>query len=658
MISQANIGPATPMGATLIAGGATFRVWAPAATAVYLNGTFAGTDVWTKDASAGQLMVRQDDGRWTGFVAGANSGDEYKYYVVGTGSVGYKRDPYARELSTDPAYPSCNCVLRPSGADFPWTDGAFATPDFSNMILYQLHVGVFNSAAGQVGTFLDVALKAGYLAALGINVLQPLPIDECKTLPTEGYNGTDYFSPDMPYVVPAANLGPYVAAINVLRAAKGAAALSTVNVAAAPDQLRALIDLCHLYGIAVVFDVVYNHAGGFEGDDESLFFWDRQPAGDNNNSQYFTDVGYVGGLSFALWNADVRGFLIDSARYYADEFHIDGIRYDQVSDLIANGGQGGLEFARDVSGTMRFLHPRWVQNAEYWPVNPNAVASSSSGGDGFDVTQHDALRIAIRGAISQASYGAPAPVNMTAIAQALYPPWFPHGWQAVPCVENHDIVRVGAQPRIPALADGSSHRSWYARSRSRVAMSLLLTAPGIPQIFMGQEFLEDKQWSEDEKAPNRISWDVLDSGDTSMSDFLRFTQDAIRLRWQQPALRGDFVNAFHVHDQNRIVAFQRLDYAGGADVIVVASLNDSTYYGYEIGFPSDGTWLEVFNSDVYDNWVNPVVAGNGGSVLADASRPMHGFAASASIVIPANGVIAFARGAPAGPLTGKGTQHA
>jgi 1,4-alpha-glucan branching enzyme len=174
-------------------------------------------------------------------------------------------------------------------------------------------------------------------------------------------------------------------------------------------------------------------------------------------------------------------------------------------------------------------------------------------------------------------------------------------------------------------------------------MALLLTAPGIPQLFMGQEFLEDKQWNEDENAPNRIYWGGLDSGDTSMVDFLRFTQDAIRLRWRQPALRGDFVNAFHVHDQNRVVAFQRLDYAGGRDVIVVASFNDSTFYGYDIGFPSAGTWLEVFNSDVYDNWVNPIVAGNGGSIVADGSRPMHGFAASATIVIPANGVVVFAR---------------
>ena len=197
---------------------------------------------------------------------------------------------------------------------------------------------------------------------------------------------------------------------------------------------------------------------------------------------------------------------------------------------------------------------------------------------------------------------------------------------------------------MPALADGSNHESWYARSRSRLATGLLLTAPGIPQIFMGQEFLEDKQWSWNPNASaNLIWWHGLDPGiDRSRADHLRFTQDLIRLRWNQPALRGDNVNAFHVHDQNRIVAFHRWLDGAGKDVIVVATLAEATWYNYAIGFPSSGPWIEVFNSDVYDNFVNPVVAGNGGGILASGG-PLHGFAASADIVIPANGVVVFAR---------------
>ena len=79
--------------------------------------------------------------------------------------------------------------------------------------------------------------------------------------------------------------------------------------------MKALVDVFHVYGIAVLLDVVYNHAGGGF-DDASIYFFDRQPTGDNNRSLYFTDQGYVGGLVFAYWNADVRQFLIDNAAFY------------------------------------------------------------------------------------------------------------------------------------------------------------------------------------------------------------------------------------------------------------------------------------------------------------------------------------------------------
>jgi 1,4-alpha-glucan branching enzyme len=160
---------------------------------------------------------------------------------------------------------------------------------------------------------------------------------------------------------------------------------------------------------------------------------------------------------------------------------------------------------------------------------------------------------------------------------------------------------------------------------------------------MGQEFLEDKQWSWDPQSPNLLYWEGLNGGtDGAMVNHLRFTQDLIRLRWNQPALRGDNVNPFHVHNQNRVIAFHRWLEGEGRDVVVVATLAQTTWYNYNIGFPGDGFWAEVFNSDVYDSWVNPIVAGNGGGITA-SGPPMHGLPASASIVIPANGFVIFAR---------------
>src|SRR5262249_31082911 len=127
-----------------------------------------------------------------------------------------------------------------------------------------------------------------------------------------------------------------------------------------------------------------------------------------------------------------------------------------------------------------------------------------------------------------------------------------------------------------------------------------------------------------------------------MVDQLRLSQDLIRQRFRQPALRGSRFRVFHIHNQNRILAFHRWLDGLGRDVIVVASLNDTTFYNYWIGFPTAGRWLEIFNTDVYDNWVNPTVVGNGGAVEA-IEAPLHGFKASCGIVIPANAVVVFAK---------------
>jgi 1,4-alpha-glucan branching enzyme len=694
MISQANCTPATPMGATLLSGqglpgpGATFRVWAPRASAVYLNGVFNGTP---RTGQTPDLLFAKDaNGYWSGFLPDAAEGDTYLFYVVGPGSSGTKRDPYARELANDPAtpFPICPAIIRSANA-YPWHDAAFRTPDFADMVVYQLHIGTYApSAPGRASTFLDVLENIPYLAALGVNVVQPLPVYEEEDSPSQGYpglgyQGADLYSPEFDYTVyDAAALAGYLTTINRLLAAKGFAPMTLADITPAVAQMRAMVDLLHVYGIAVCFDVVYNHAGGWSqtydvptsvapsgvihGDDESLYFWDRaiatnsSGAYDNNQSLYFTDQGFVGGLSFALWNADVRGFLRNNALGHLQELHADGFRYDEISMLLSMNNASGWEFCKDLTEAVRAVNPRALQNAEYWPAEFGAptelmVSPVNSGGLGFDAVQHDGLRETIRSAIGQAAQGAGASVEMSGIARSLWPTGIAHSWQTVPCVENHDIVKLGEQPRVPALADGSNQRSWYARSRTRVAMALLLAAPGIPQLFMGQEFLEDKQWCPDPRSPAHLIWwgglAPAANGratDPAMADHLHFTQAAIALRNSQPALRAEGLNVFYTSDADRVIAFQRWVPGIGRDVVVVATLSESTWGSYQLGFPSAGRWVEVFNSDAYDSCnangvlVNPQVAGNDGGITADGP-PLHNQPTSASIVIPANSVVVFAK---------------
>jgi 1,4-alpha-glucan branching enzyme len=689
MISQANCSADTPMGATLLVDqgmvgpGATFRAWAPRATAVYLSGMFDGMSMTGQTDEL--LMVKDANGYWSGYMASAREGDWYRFYVVGEGSSGYKRDPYARELANNPLlpFPVCPAMIR-SPKEYPWHDAGFRAPDYSDMVIYQLHIGTYAPASpGWASTYLDVVEKIEYLVALGVNVVQPLPVYEMEDSPSLGYpglgyQGSDLFSPALDYAVyHQDSLAKYLVTINRLLAAKGFAPMTMADITPGYGQMKAMVDLLHVYGIAVAFDVVYNHAGGWggtytvptsvaangvlQGDDCSIYFWDRAntagPGGgyDNNQSLYFTGDGFVGGLSFALWNADVRGFLLNNARFHLEELHADGFRYDEISMLLAMNSASGWEFSKELTVAVRAENPRALQNAEYWPGEfgapaPLMVTDVGDGGLGFDAVQHDGLRNAIRSAVGQAADGASAAVWMTGIAEALWPAGFAQAWQTIPCVENHDIVKEGEQPRVPALADGSNARSWYARSRTRVAMGLLLMAPGIPQLFMGQEFLEDKQWCPDPRTSDHLIWwgglaAAAGGGavDPAMANHLKFTQDVVALRMRLPALRGEGLNVFYTSDADRVIAFQRWVEGVGEDVVVVATLSETTWWGYQIGFPSAGRWVEVFNSDVYDNWVNPMVAGNAGGVTADGVG-MHGLASSASVVIPANGFVVFVKG--------------
>ena len=629
------------MGATLTPAGTTFRVWAPKAHSVTVRGSFNN---WTDHP-----LVAIADGHWFAIIPGVRAGDEYKFHVVGDGSHGPKRDPYAREIAFDPPWPHSNCTVTRRD-DFPWHDAAFQPARFKDLVLYQLHVGAFSAtdASGRdvrvlrPGRFLDVLFRLEHLDALGVNAVQFLPIQEFGTARSLGYNGTDYFSPEMDYAVPPADpeFPRYVAEANRLLVAKGLPPYGPAALESQTAQLMAIVDLFHVYGIAVIFDAVYNHAGGEFGD-ESLYFFDRQVPGDQNRSLYFIDQGWAGGLVFAFWKREVRQFLIDNAAALMDEYHIDGFRFDEVTVIDRHGG---WTFLQDLTDTLRHLKPDAILIAEYWADQRAVVRPRTEEGAGFDAVVAGGLRGAIRQAVAQASRGGEARVDLGAVAAALIPE-HDAAWRSVQHLENHDIVRINnetdREPRIAALADPSNPRSWYGRSRSRVANGLLLTAPGIPMLFMGQEFLEDKYWSDnpDFFADTLIWWEGLET-ERAMQDHVRFIRDLIDVRRQLAALRSDHISTYHVNDSNRVLACHRWT-DDGDDVVVIATLREETWRHYDLGFPRPGVWREMFNSDVYDGSFNPPVVGSGGR-LDVAGPPRDGFAQSATVMIPANGLLVLA----------------
>lgn len=639
------------MGATAWHDGTGFRTWAPNAhtVAVITGDLLAAAQTPACRPDLQDLLLPLGDGSWGGFVTGLRDGDPYMFFVDGPGSIGWKRDSFARELTLTPPFPDSFCVVRDPEA-YPWHDQGWHPPAFSDLIIYQLHIGTWwaqDDAGNDVratrgGTFLDAVEQLGHLRRLGVTAIQLLPVQEFETSFGLGYNGVDYFSPEGQYVLPPPAIPGKLAAINAMLASFGKPALTAPQLEPGIAQLKCLVDLCHLHGIAVILDLVYNHAGGGF-DDHSLWFYDRQVNGDQNHSLFFTDQGWAGGQIFAYWNQWVAQFLIDNARYFLNEYRIDGIRYDEVRVIENNGGR---EVCQHLTETVRATNPAAIQIAEYWnPDRPSAIRPPPEG-LGFDAELGDGLRDALRDLLRQAAGGAQAPLDLSAVAASLVPPaGFADAWRAVQLLENQDLTYAGHEgaSRVPMLADGSDRRSWYARSRSRVVTSLLLAAPGIPSLFMGEEFLEDKDWSDDRGANGLIWWEGLTAPDPSMRDFLRCVTDLIQLRRTQPALRVGGARVSRAENFERVIVLHRWVELEGSDVVVVASLDELPKHGYTIGLPFAGAWREVFNSDAYDDFPNSNAVGNGGSVQASGG-PLDGFEASAALTLPANGVIALVRG--------------
>jgi 1,4-alpha-glucan branching enzyme len=653
------------MGANFVADGATFRVWAPRAEAVYVNGQFGTTAAWTKD-DPDLLLKRHDRGYWAGFLPGVQEGDQYLFYVVGSAArKNFKRDPYARELTTPEThpgtlgYPNCNCVIRRVDG-YSWRIADFRPPAFNDLVIYELHIGTFfavdktgkDRRGSRGGQYLDVLDRVVHLRDLGINAVELLPIHEFASPISRGYDGVDIFSPEMDYAENnLTELDHYRTKVNKLLRDRGARELDASEIQTSVNQLKILIDVCHLYGLAVILDVVYNHAGGAVKEQTGgLWFFDEMPRSNPNDSLYFTDQEHAGGPVFSFWegkeeNKDVQGFLINNARFYLEEYKADGLRYDQVTVIDEHGG---WFFAQSLASRAREIDTRKPQIAEFWLGDRFKGVLGPPGGLGFDANWHDGLRDVIRRMIAQAAGGASAQVHLGELAGALQHGAFnfPFRWQVVEYLESHDVVDVAhgdRQQRIPRLADSTNAHSWFATSRSRVAAGLLMTAPGIPMLFMGQEFLEDKFWTDNDgvNPGHLIFWEGLESKKT-MQDYLQFMKELIWTRRRHPALRGESINVFYVHEIDRIIAFHRWIEAVGRDVVVACSLNESTFWSYDLGFPKPGQWLEIFNSDVYERWVNPWTAGNRGSIVANGPG-RHGLPSSATIVVPANAIVVFAR---------------
>lgn len=562
------------MGSIPYNGGTTFRVWAPNASEVRVAGDFNG---WN---SVEPRLVSEGNGYWSLDHRNAEPGDEYKYVIWNGTDTLWRVDPYTQQLTNSVG----NAVIFDSS--YPWSSNGFNMPGWNEVIIYQMHIGTFNDSPGGLpGNFNSAIERLDHVNDLGANVVQLLPIAEFAGDFSWGYN------PAQPFAVEAIYGGA--------------------------RELKRFIDEAHARDIGVMIDVVHNHYGP---SDLGLWQFDGWSIGPWGGIYFYNDERAVtpwGDTRPDYGRPEVRQYIRDNTMQWIEEFRMDGLRFDSTVNMrTVNNGFGGdlpdgwslMQWLNDeINRTM----PWKLSIAEDMQNNEWLTKPTGAGGAGFD-SQWDPMFVhPIREAIINPDDNSR---NMFAVRDAVNHYYNGQMTQRVIYTESHDEVANG-RARVPEEIWPGNAGSWYSKKRSTLGGVLVLTSPGIPMMFQGQEILEDG-WFDDR---DPIDW----AKKQTYGGIFQLYQDLVRLRrnWYDNTngLRGNNVNVYHVNNNDKVIAYHRWDQGGpGDDVIVIINMSNRTFYNYNFGLPRAGVWRVRFNSDWngyspdYGNFFTPDVTANSG----------------------------------------------
>lgn len=530
-----------------------FRVWAPNADTVHVAGSFNG---WNGSSIA---LQPEGNGIHSIDVRGAEPGDPYRFVIRNGTQTLWKNDPFAASVTSSVG----DSVIVDHGLH-EWEDDGYQSPAWNDLVLYEMHVGTFNpNNWPQVGGFQGVMQRLPYLQSLGVNAVQLMPVAEFAGDRSWGYNYSHPFAVESAY--------------------------------GGVEGLRQLVDAAHQHGIAILLDVLYNHWGP---SDLDLWRFDGWANGNWGGIYFYNDDRAItpwGDTKPDFGRGEVRSYIRDNALYWLDKFRVDGLRWDSTSTIRRNptgdnpDGWSLMQWANDsIDGFQGWK----IQIAEDMYDAPNdwITKSTGAGGAGFD-SQWDAMFIhPVREAIEQPDDNGR---NMWAVRDALTHKYNGSAFQRVIYTESHDEVANG-RSRVPEEIWPGNAGSYYSKKRSTLGAALVMTAPGIPMLFQGQEFLEDGYFHDDDP----LDWNKLSVFD-GIHDMYR---DLIHLRRNlsgtTQGLKGQNLNVHHVNDGAKVLAFHRWDQGGvGDDVIVVSNFRNQSWGQYRIGLPGPGTWRVRFNSD-------------------------------------------------------------
>ncbi len=532
--------------------GVAFRVWAPHAEAVSVVGTFNG---W--DSSKG-MMEREEHGNWFVEVDGAGAGDEYKYEIKNGDQILSRIDPRVRQVTNSVG----NGVIH--DPHFDWGDDLFRMPPWNELVIYEMHVGTFFRDKEEVGDLDSLQRKFGHLKRLGVNALQIMPIAEFAGDLSWGYNPAHVYAIESIYGGPVA--------------------------------FKRFVKAAHRSGFAVILDVVYNHFGP---SDLDMWRFDGWSENDKGGIYFYNDHRSAtpwGDTRPDYGRGEVRSFIRDNAMMWLEDYHVDGLRYDMTLYIHSVSGNSqtnipeGWGLMQWINREIRTAFPTAITIAEDLQNNGYLTKSDSEGGASFG-TQWDAGFVhPIRDVITQPD---DASRSMQKVVNAIYHRYNLDAFQRVIYTESHDEVANG-KARVPSEINAENPDDWYAKKRSTLGVAIALTAPGIPMLFQGQEFLQDGWFQDTEE----LDWENADEH----SGILRLYADLIALRLNRKrstrGLSGQNVEVFHVNETDKVVAFRRW-FEGGAndETVVVANFSHRAWTGYRIGLPAAGVWQLRFNSD-------------------------------------------------------------
>ncbi|MFZ1399944.1 MAG: alpha-amylase family glycosyl hydrolase [Candidatus Promineifilaceae bacterium] len=552
------------MGAIPHAEGTVFRVWAPHAEAVHVTGSFNN---WHRSQIP---LAREENGCWSTNVPEARIGDTYKFVLKHNGQHLLRTDPYAKDVRA----PYQDGVVH--NGFVPGVETAVSTPStpfqppaLPELVIYELHVGTFGQADGQPPYDFDAVInKLPYLRILGINAIELMPVKAFPGLLSWGYN------PNYPFAIS--------------------------QVYGGAEGLKRLVNAAHAQGIAVIVDVVYNHFGPQELGLWQFDGWQQHGLG----GIYF----YNDWRSKTPWadtrpdygRPEVRQYIRDNVRMWLDEYQIDGLRWDATSYIRnAHGHDGdpganipeGWVLMQGINGEMQQHNPRHIRIAEDLQANKWLTEPIEAGGAGFNSQWDSKFVHPIRQAIMTPR---DKERNMLAVRDALLFRYGADVFSRVIYTESHDEVANGKARVVHevAVADGGEA---LAASRAALGAALVFTAPGVPMIFQGQEFLEDGWF--DDKRP--LDWQKAEQNSGMVALYRHLIALRRNLHGQTRGLSGQSINVFHVNDAAKLIAFHRWHHGGpGDDVIVVANFANRVLTDYKLGFPRGGDWLVQFNSDL------------------------------------------------------------